>query len=112
MEDKARCDIFIDSVCNDAHGQNAIEAMCFGVPVVNCLGDYYMALYPDTPIINACESTIYSVLKDLVENPQKRKKIGDATRKYCVDNFAVKIRVAMWINLIEFIVETGDNPCA
>jgi len=114
MEQKGRADIFIDAMNDEAHGQNAIEAMCFGIPVITGLGPYYKAIYPDTPLLSATSDTIESVLEDLIVNKKKRLAIGKATRAYCERMFSMERAATVYSHLIHFIaspsVKTKHKP--
>lgn len=108
MAQKRNADIFIDSIEMFDHGQNAVEAMCFGIPVLNRLSNYYLSLYPDTPIINTDKTNIEENLEKLIVDHNLRRKIGIQTRKYCEETFSIERRIPMWTNIIEFIM----NPTA
>lgn len=108
MEGKRRADIFIDSIEFHEHGQNTAEAMAFGIPVLNRLSHYYLALYPDTPIINTNKNNIQKNLEWLIRNPEKRREIGKKTREYCVNMFSIQKFVARWQQAVEFIVSLKD----
>lgn len=110
MEKKRGTDIFVDSIKLREHGQNTVEAMCFGIPVLTRLSDYYFALYPDTPIINTDKNNIEENLEMLLQQPELRKSIGIKTRKYCEEMFSIERRVPMWINMIEFIMDPTSDP--
>lgn len=38
----------------------------------------------EVPLVSATEGTIYPVLKDLLLNPDERRKIGEASRQYAL----------------------------
>jgi len=110
MQTKAKADIFIDSIEMHEHGQNAAEGMCFGIPVLNRLSNYYLAMYPDSPIIQTDKHTIFDNLKYLLENPKERQTIGQTTRQYCVNMYSIKANIDKWIPIIEFIMNPTSDP--
>lgn len=109
MKQKQQADIFVDSVEFHEHGQNAVEAMCFGIPVLNRLSDYYLALYPDTPIIHTDRDNIEENLERFIAEPGLRQFWGAKTREYCVEMFGIERRVQMWMQMIEFIMSFGHR---
>ena len=38
----------------------------------------------ELPVISATPATVYEVLKDLIENPEKRREIGRRSREFAV----------------------------
>jgi glycosyltransferase involved in cell wall biosynthesis len=64
--------------------------MMLGKPVVSCLNiresepRYELQALKEAPIVSATVDTIYDVLKDLVANPEKRRRIGEESRRYAV----------------------------
>jgi glycosyltransferase involved in cell wall biosynthesis len=110
MKQKRNADIFIDSVDFYDHGQNTVEAMCFGIPVLTRLCDYYMSIYPDTPIVNVNKENIEKKIKWLILKPEIRQNVGDLTREYCEETFNIKHRIAMWANIVEFILHPTADP--
>ena len=103
MSEKLKADIFVDSIRDEAHGQNAAEAMCMGIPTLTSVGPYYRSIYPDTPIINTNIHNIESNLEELLVNPEKRLAVGNKTREYAVNTFSIAQRIKMWVPIIEFI---------
>lgn len=79
----AKADIVVDQLIQGWFGMLPLEAMMYKKPVICYVRDDVMAQVPnDLPIINANPSTIYSVLKDLLQNRSKWKEIGEAGRIY------------------------------
>jgi hypothetical protein len=105
MLKKADADIYIDQLIIGAIGQNAAEAMAFGIPTMCYLSNHYMSMYPDTPIINTSPRTILHDLEVLISDHKKRAEIGTQTRKYCVDLYGVHNSAWRWIHMIEFIAK-------
>ena len=103
MNEKSKADIFIDSIRDEAHGQNTAEAMCMGIPTLTSVGPYYRSIYPDTPIVNTNIHNIEDNLEKLLLDPEKRLSIGRKTREYAVNTFSIIRRIKMWAPIIEFI---------
>jgi hypothetical protein len=103
MRKKAEADIYIDQLIIGAIGQNAAEAMTFGIPTMCYLSNHYMSMYPDTPIVNTSPDTILDDLEVLVSSHKKRTEIGEQTRKYCIELYGVHNSAWRWIHMIEFI---------
>lgn len=87
---QAQADIVLDMLTFGWYGANAREAMMLGKPVICFLRpawlDSVRAEIPDyveeLPIVNATPDTVYDVLRDLVEHPDKRLEIGRESRKF------------------------------
>lgn len=87
---QAQADIFLEMLTYGWFGANAREAMMLGKPVVCFLRPEWLesarreiSEYVDElPIVSATPDTIYEVLKDLIENPEKRSEIGRRSRAF------------------------------
>ena len=76
-------DIFIDQLLAGDHGTAAVEAMCFGKPVVCYIRPSVAARLPaDLPIVNANVDNLADVLEGLLRDAQRRREIGERSRKY------------------------------
>ena len=87
---QAQCDIIVDQINYGRYGATAREGMMLGKPVVGRIKSHELReglesqCILETPIVNADESTIESVLRDLALNPEKRKRIGEASRAHAI----------------------------
>lgn len=89
---QAQADIFLDMLTYGFFGATAREAMMLGKPVIcflrkewldsmrNEIPDYVDEL----PVVNATPGTIYGVLRDLIDNPAKRREIGERSRAFAM----------------------------
>jgi len=89
---QAQSDICVDMLTFGWFGGNIREAMMLGKPCVCYLRPEWLesvkkeipGYIEELPVISATPNTIYSVLKDLIEHPEKRKKIGQKSREFAL----------------------------
>lgn len=85
---QAQADVVVDQLVLGEYGATAREGMMLGKPVIcylNLKGEDYgfdMAWKQDVPLVSATKETLYDVLKELLLDCCKRKKIGEASRAY------------------------------
>ena len=87
-----QADIVVDMLTFGFFGANIREAMMLGKPCVCYLRPEWlenirreMPEYADElPVISATPDTIYDVLKDLIENTEKRREIGKLSRDFAL----------------------------
>jgi glycosyltransferase involved in cell wall biosynthesis len=91
---QAQADIVVDQLIYGWWGSTTVEALALGKPVICYLRKEWKQNFLDTfpeydelPIAEANPSTIYTVLKDLVDNQQKREELGRAARKFAEKHF-------------------------
>ncbi len=88
----AQADIVVDMLTYGWFGAIVREAMMLGKPCICFLRPEWLesmrAEVPDyvaeLPVVHATPHTIEAVLKDLIENPEKRKEIGRRSREFAV----------------------------
>jgi glycosyltransferase involved in cell wall biosynthesis len=89
---QAQADIVADMLTFGWFGANAREAMMLGKPVVCFIRPEWLESMrkeiPDyvneLPLVIATPETVYSVLKDLIKHPDKRRDIGRKSREFAV----------------------------
>ncbi|MBD0370367.1 MAG: glycosyltransferase [Pyrinomonadaceae bacterium] len=89
---QAQADIVVDMLTYGFFGANVREALMLGKPSVCYLRPEWLesmrAEVPDyvdeLPVISATPQTVYEVLKDLIEHPEKRLEIGRRSREFAV----------------------------
>ena len=89
---QVQADIVVDMLTVGWFGANVREAMMLGKPVVCFLRPEWLETVrreiPDyaneLPIVSATPSTVYDVLKGLIESPEKRAEIGRRSREFAV----------------------------
>jgi glycosyltransferase involved in cell wall biosynthesis len=89
---QAQADIFLDMLTYGFVGAMAREAMMLGKPVVAYLRPEWMESMrreipeyaAEFPVVNATPETIESVLRDLIDHPEKRREIGRRSREFAI----------------------------
>ena len=82
-------DIIIDQILCGTYGMLAVEAMAMGKVVVGFIRDDIREQLPyELPIVNATPETIFDVLSDLIDHPEKRNEIGRKSREYVANYHA------------------------
>lgn len=85
-----QADIVVDQLNYGRYGATARECMALGLPTITRLHPgqpYKLSPSPslqECPLIDASEATVYDAIKDLLDNPEKRERIGRASREYAV----------------------------
>lgn len=102
MKKYKECDIFIEQLLGGWYGTSAIEAMATGRPVICFLREEYFT-YIDyarkIPVINADPFSLYSVLKSVINHPEKLDEIALRSRKYVEEIHDVRILVKKLENI-------------
>jgi len=91
-------DIVVDQLIIGWHGIFAIEAMAFGKPVIARTREDLLKAYEEmgclekgeVPLIDARPTTIYEVLKNLLDHPETWEKIGKKSRTYVEKYHSIK----------------------
>ncbi len=89
---QAQADIVVDMLTYGWFGANVREAMMLGKPAICFLRPEWLEsmrreipeYVDELPVISATPQTIYDVLKDLIEHPEKRREIGRRSREFAV----------------------------
>jgi hypothetical protein len=87
---QAQSDIIVDQLNYGRYGAQAREGMMLGRPTVCFInksepgGAERLESIETCPLISATEATIYDVLKDLLSDVQKRRRIGVESRAFAM----------------------------
>jgi glycosyltransferase involved in cell wall biosynthesis len=87
---QAQADVVVDQLNYGRYGANACEAMMLGKPTICYMNLRQPApLQPsralsECPLVSATEATVYEVLKGLLLDPDRRRRIGQASRAYAL----------------------------
>jgi glycosyltransferase involved in cell wall biosynthesis len=89
---QVQADIFLDMLTYGWFGATAREGLMLGKPVIAYLRPEWLESlrreipdYADElPIVQATPDTIESVLRDLIDHPEKRRQIGERSRRFAV----------------------------
>ncbi|CAN0618940.1 protein of unknown function [Burkholderia multivorans] len=89
---QAQADIVLDMLTYGFFGANGREALMLGKPFVSFLRPEWLESMRDEipeyvdelPVVSATPETIYDVLKDLLDHPEKRAEIGRRSRDFAV----------------------------
>lgn len=87
-----QADIIVDMLTYGFFGAQVREGMMLGIPCVCYLRPEWLEsmrkeipeYVDELPVVNAVPETIQDVLKDLIENPQKREEIGRRSRAFAL----------------------------
>lgn len=76
-------DIVVDQILCGSYGMFAVETMSLGKAVVGYIREDLVDKFPEVPpIVSANPTQIYQELKQLIQHPELRNKIGKQGRKY------------------------------
>jgi hypothetical protein len=79
----ANCDVYVDELRCGSHGVTAVEAMASGKPTITYIRPDLLDKYPsDMPLLSANPDTIEEVLRELIEDPARRVRLADESRRY------------------------------
>jgi len=89
---QVQSDIVVDMLTTGLFGANVREAMMLGKPAICFLRPEWLEnmrkqvpeYVEELPVVSATPKTVYDVLRDLIENPEKRREIGALSRKFAV----------------------------
>lgn len=94
--------LVIDQLLIGAYGHLSVESMAMGKPVVCFIRDDLQSKYPSAlPIISANPDTIYSTLKELLNNPGYFKSMGKRSREYVMQNHDLNVIAHKLIKIYE-----------
>jgi len=87
---QAQADIVLDMLTYGFFGANGREAMMLGKPFVcfirpewlESMRDEIPEYVDELPVVSATPETVYEVLKDLLDHPEKRAEIGRRSREF------------------------------
>lgn len=86
----------------------AIEGMAAGRPVLSAISSMGPGL-PEAlarrglPIVDADRSSLLSVLRELVQNPSRRRALGAAGRRFALDYHSYEATSAAWETIIQHV---------
>jgi len=87
---QAQADIIVDQLNYGRYGATAREGMMLGKPVICYINarefraEDELACLKEVPLVSASEQDVYEVLKNLVADPARRRKLGEAGRDYAL----------------------------
>jgi hypothetical protein len=87
---QVQADIVIDQLNYGRMGANARESLMLGKPVIVKMDPRQspplddLAYIAEAPVANADESTVYEVLKALIQDPERRAELGAAARQFAL----------------------------
>jgi glycosyltransferase involved in cell wall biosynthesis len=89
---QVQADVVVDMLTFGFFGANVREALMLGKPVICYLRPEWLEsmrqeipeYVAELPVISATPATVYDVLKDLIENPEKRREIGHRGREFAL----------------------------
>jgi hypothetical protein len=114
---QVQADIVVDMLTFGFFGATVREAMMMGKPVVCYLRPEWLEsmrkeipeYVNELPVVNATPATIYEVLKDLVEHPEKRLEIGRRSREFAVKWHSAEAGARRFDKLYSDLLEAGAS---
>jgi glycosyltransferase involved in cell wall biosynthesis len=89
---QAQADIVVDMLTVGFFGANVREALMLGKPVICYLRPEWLETMKreipeyvkEIPVVSATPETAYDTLRELVENPERRREIGRRSREFAI----------------------------
>jgi glycosyltransferase involved in cell wall biosynthesis len=111
---QAQADIVVDMLTFGFFGATIREALMLGKPAICYLRPEWLESMrreiPDyvdeLPVISATPQTIYEILKDLIENPAKRKEIGLRSREFALKWHSAEASAARFDQIYQQLLAT------
>jgi len=77
---KSTCHVAVDQVFDGdmGYGVNSLETLSMGLPTVTSLSEAYVDFIPDHPFVVADGENLASILRELVLDPDLRRRHGEA----------------------------------
>lgn len=79
---KRKCHIFVDQIGPLGYGINTLESLAMGIPVCSSLAEGFEIMFPDHPVTEITPETIVTVLRNLIHNPELRRKKAEAGKAW------------------------------
>jgi hypothetical protein len=87
---QVQADVIVDQLNYGRYGATAREAMMLGKPTICYINRSepkpadVLRSTQELPLVSATEETIYNVLRDLLVDPERRRRLGDAGRAFAM----------------------------
>jgi hypothetical protein len=112
---QVQADIIVDQLIYGQWGSIGIESMALGKPTVCYLRNEWhrnfleiFTEYDELPIVQANQQTIYFVLKNLIDNSDKRVEIGKKSREFAEQHFSIDTNFELFIEEMEKLLIRRD----
>jgi|LakMenEpi03Aug12_release.lakeMendotaPanAssembly.Ray.scaffolds.fasta_scaffold749948_1 hypothetical protein len=99
---QSQADLIIDQLIYGSWGSTSLEGVALGKPVICYFKSEWKKNYIDNfgidiwPFIEANPQTIYSVIKDLLDNPMLISKYSKLSREFAIKYLDVKKRKSLY----------------
>ncbi|MGQ0810791.1 MAG: glycosyltransferase [Nitrospiraceae bacterium] len=117
---QVQCDVIVDQLNYGRYGATAREGMMLGKPTICYINlrepqaEQILTCLEDVPLVSATEQTVYGVLRDLLLNPQKRERIGQASRNYALKWHSAEACAERYEQIYDKIMDgklvSGERP--
>jgi glycosyltransferase involved in cell wall biosynthesis len=115
---QVQADVVLEMLTFGWFGANAREAMMLGKPVICFLRPEWLEsmrrelpeYVDELPILSATPETVYDVLRDLLENPQRRAEIGRRSRAFAEKWHASDVAAAHFDKVFHEVLGRQAEP--
>jgi hypothetical protein len=113
---QVQCDIIVDQLNYGRYGATAREGMMLGRPVICYINPSELnpadelPCLKELPLLSATEQTVYSRLKELVDDPQRRSAMGTASRRYALKWHSADACAARYENVYDRAIDVRQSP--
>lgn len=109
-------DILIEQLIFNGHGLNGIEGMASGITTISNLeSETYIrpfrrwSYFGECPLVSATPENLIDVLRKLINNPDLRKELGIAGRKYIEKYHGIDSAQYLFTNVIDYVYDKKDS---
>jgi hypothetical protein len=110
---QVQADIVVDQLNFGRYGANGRECLMLGKPVIGNInreeegGSAPLECLTECPIVHATEETFEQVLRGLVADPERRRRLGEVSRQYALKWHSADALAARFETVYDWIMAGG-----
>ena len=113
---RSQADILVEQIICTGYGMNGLEGLACGLPVISNLEDdnYVLPMrrwsyFSECPIVSASPESLVNVLRELIVNPELRRRLGEGGRKYVEKYHGLDSAAYLFTEVIEYVYERRES---